>query len=114
MHDYDTIRARLLARRDELNERLAKITDDVRHVEGPLNPDFAEQAVEREHEEVLDALGEAGRVELSAINQALARIDSGDYGICIGCGDDIAPGRLEVLPFSTMCVSCAEKADAAT
>ena len=114
MHDYDTIRARLLARRDELNERLAKITDDVRHVEGPLNPDFAEQAVEREHEEVLDALGEAGRVELSAINQALSRIDSGDYGICIGCGDDIAPGRLEVLPFSTMCVSCAEKADAAT
>ena len=114
MDDYDTIRHRLLARRHELNERLAKITDDVRHVEGPLNPDFAEQAVEREHEEVLDALGEAGRAELAAINRALARIDSGDYGICMACGDEIAAKRLDVLPFSTMCVACAEKADAAS
>ena len=36
-----------------------------------LSQDFAEQATEREHEEVLDALGEAGRLELSQINRTL-------------------------------------------
>lgn len=98
----------LLERRAELQKRVQKITDDVRHVSGPLSSDFAEQAVERENEEVLDALGEAGRIELRQISRALARIESGDYGVCISCGEDIPPSRLEVLPFSDQCVVCAE------
>lgn len=107
----DTIREKLLARREELQRRVRKIKDEVRHVSGPLSSDFAEQAVERENEEVLDALGEAGRQELRQISAALERIDSGDYGTCVGCGDAIPWPRLEVLPFSNQCVSCAEDAD---
>ena len=108
--EMDTIQARLLERREELQKRVKSITDDVRHVSGPLSSDFAEQAVEREHEEVMDALGEAGRVELRQISGALARIESGDYGVCTGCGEQIPWSRLEVLPFSDQCVSCAEDA----
>ncbi len=105
------IRQVLLDRRSELQARVREITDDVRHVSGPLSSDFAEQAVEREHEEVLDALGEAGRVELRQISAALARIDQGEFGTCVDCGESIPWGRLEVLPFSERCVSCAEEAD---
>ncbi|MBT8144699.1 MAG: TraR/DksA C4-type zinc finger protein [Gammaproteobacteria bacterium] len=106
----DAVRRILLERRDELKKRVSKITDDVRHVSGPLSSDFAEQAVERENEEVLDALGEAGRQELRQISAALARIDNGEYGTCVGCGEQIPWPRLEVLPFSDQCVSCAEDA----
>lgn len=104
------IRERLLERREELQKRVSQIKDDVRHTAGPLSSDFAEQAVERENEEVLDALGEAGRQELRRISTALARIDSGDYGVCVSCGEQIPWQRLEVLPFSDQCVSCAEEA----
>ncbi len=107
------IREKLLERRAELQKRVRKITDEVRHTSGPLSSDFAEQAVEREDEEVLDALGEAGRQELRRISTALARIDSGDYGVCVGCGEQIPWPRLEVLPFSDQCVSCAEEASRA-
>ncbi|MES9935969.1 MAG: TraR/DksA family transcriptional regulator [Sedimenticola sp.] len=109
MNEHETIRKQLLKRRDELNRRINEITDEVRHSDGPLPSDFSEQAVERENEEVLDALGEAGRRELSQINRTLARIDSGDYGICAECGVDIPEARLDVLPHSTLCVPCAEK-----
>ena len=109
--ELDRIRSILLERREELKKRVKSVKDDIRHTSGPLSSDFAEQAVERENEEVLDALGEAGRVELRQISKALARIDAGDYGTCVTCGEQIPWGRLDVLPFSDQCVLCAEEAD---
>ena len=111
MDDYQEIRRQLLQRRDEINRRIQKITDEVRHSDGPLPSDFSEQATERENEEVLDALGEAGRRELSQINRALARIEAGEFGICAGCGEPIPPERLAVMPTSEYCVHCAERQD---
>ncbi len=109
MKDYEAIRKHLLQRRDELNQRIQNITQNVRHSDGPLPSDFSEQATERENEEVLDALGEVGRQELSQINRTLARMDDGEYGTCAACGKPIPEARLEILPNSEYCVSCAEK-----
>ncbi len=107
--EYESIRQQLLKRRDELNQRIHEITQNVRHADAPLSSDFSEQATERENEEVLDALGEAGRQELSQVNRTLARIDSGEYGICAACGEPIPEERLAILPNSEYCVACAEK-----
>ena len=109
MKDYEAIRKHLLKRRDELNLRIQNITQNVRHSDGPLPSDFSEQATERENEEVLDALGEVGRQELSQINRTLARMDDGEYGTCAACGEPIPEARLEILPNSEYCVSCADK-----
>ena len=108
------IRQLLLERRDELNHLIHKVTQHVRHADNPLPSDFSEQATERENEEVMDALGQAGRIELSQINRTLERIDNGEYGICIACGEKIPEARLEILPHSEHCVSCAEKIQSAT
>ena len=109
MKSHQAIRQQLLQRREAIIQRMQRIADEQQHADGPLSQDFAEQATEREHEEVLDALGEAGRRELSQINRSLERIKAGDYGICAGCGGDIAEARLEILPHSEYCVSCAER-----
>lgn len=111
MIEHQEIREQLLNRREELNQRLNQITQDVRHSDGPLPSDFSEQAVEREGEEVMDALGRVGRQELARINRTLARIDAGEYGVCAACGAPIPEARLKVLPYSEYCVSCAEKQD---
>ena len=47
---------------------------------------------------------------LSKANHALKRIDAGTYGICESCGGPIPVERLEVLPYSTVCVDCASRA----
>ena len=56
MGEYDTIRENLTSRYDEIQSRLIKIMKDRRHVNQPLEKDFAEQATETENDEVLDAL----------------------------------------------------------
>jgi DnaK suppressor protein len=43
------------------------------------------------------------------IADALARLEDGEYGICLSCGEPIALGRLEIDPAATRCVRCAEK-----
>ena len=106
MVEYDQIRANLEHKRAEILARLEQLRQDLRR---PNNPDFAEQATERENDEVLDALDGAGRAELAAIGRAIARIDSGDYGRCASCGEPIPFKRLEVLPYSVHCVNCADK-----
>ena len=47
--------------------------------------------------------------ELRRVTAALARIDSGDYGYCEECGEDIPEARLKVDMAATHCVSCASK-----
>lgn len=102
---------KLKQRRQELLDRLKKITSDVRHEGEAIEADFAEQAVQRENDQVIDAIGGAARQELTQINVALARIESGDFGLCSECGKDIGVQRLEVLPYSTMCLACASRTE---
>lgn len=98
-------KSQLLARRGELLDRLEKIKRDVTQAH---SSDFAEQAQERENDEVLDSLGNETRVALSRVNRALELLERGEYGFCEACGQEIAEGRLEVIPDATHCVRCAE------
>ena len=103
----ESFRLQLVSMRDELEARLNAITKEVTHADAPPEKDFAEQAVERENEEVLDALGSATREELIKIKRALVRLEQGKFGICVECGEPIQQGRLEAIPFSDLCIKCA-------
>lgn len=45
--------------------------------------------------------------EISRIDAALKRLEDGEYGVCIDCGEDIAEKRLEIDPAATHCIKCA-------
>ncbi|MGN7949229.1 TraR/DksA family transcriptional regulator [Microbacterium sp. 22215] len=57
----------------------------------------------------LTGLAEAAASELQQVDDAIARLDAGTYGVCANCGRPIPTARLEVRPFATHCVACAEK-----
>lgn len=46
--------------------------------------------------------------EMLRINAALARIDSGDFGYCQDCDEQIATARLQLDPSALLCIKCAE------
>ncbi len=48
--------------------------------------------------------------ELMRISKALKRLELGEFGECLTCGEEIAVGRLEVDPAATLCIRCAESA----
>jgi len=47
------------------------------------------------------------RAQIQRIDAALHRLETGDYGACVDCGEEIAPKRLEVDPAAAFCISCA-------
>ena len=57
------------------------------------------------------ALSEMLVIRLHEIESALARLDSGTYGLCTTCGGQIPPRRLQALPFAMHCVPCQAVAD---
>jgi DnaK suppressor protein len=46
--------------------------------------------------------------QLRMVEEALDRLDSGDYGICLACDQPIAEKRLQALPWARYCVKCEE------
>ena len=70
--------------------------------------DGADHAQREDSVDLLDQLDASEQREVQAIDAALARIEAGSYGICMDCGEPIAPRRLEVLPTATQCINCAE------
>ena len=107
MQNSENFKRKLIALKDEITQRINAIEKDIRH-EG-MTSDWTEQATERENDEVLESLGNASEKELLMINNALKRIETGDYFYCSSCGDKIPTARLESLPFTTHCVNCADK-----
>ncbi len=46
---------------------------------------------------------------VNRIAAALERLDAGEYGLCVECGENIAPARLQALPEVTTCVRCQDR-----
>lgn len=104
MIDVQSQKTRLLKRLRELDHRLVEIEHDL---DQTPDPDVEERAVEREGDEVLERLGEAGLVEIRQIQAALKRIRDGEYGYCVSCGREIHAKRLATLPHAALCRFCA-------
>ena len=97
-------RTRLEALLAELQGRLGHIAADLSE---PLDPDSSEQAIEVEDDAALEGQASLVAREIASVKRALARIDDGTYGICMRCGAEIAPARLDARPEAALCVHCA-------
>ena len=69
-------------------------------------PDIGDMSSTSYSRDILMNLGEGQRQLLRDIDAALERIASKEYGECLNCGEEIAPRRMEVRPFSRYCVEC--------
>ena len=109
MDQYARIRDQLLAKQTELARRLERLKENLT---GGRSADSQEQAQELENAEVVDALGNEARSEISKIARALDQIKNNTYGICADCGEAIPMARLEAYPFADRCIRCATAAEA--
>lgn len=102
------VKAELEEQLESIHTRLEKLARHVSHREEPLPQDFAEQAVELENSETMQALDQELRENEREVTRALARLAKGSYGACTQCGQDIGKPRLEALPAVALCFDCAE------
>jgi len=108
MGQFVELKQQLVGLQEELADKLERIKSRMTQ---EANSDWSEQAQERENDEVIDALGNEVRRELSLVNLALHRMKEGDYEFCDDCGDSINMERLKVLPYTSHCIKCASKRD---
>ncbi|MCP4038481.1 MAG: TraR/DksA family transcriptional regulator [bacterium] len=108
MTSLDKIREDLTKRLEILTTRAGKVERNLRR---RTNTDSEERAQEIQNDEVLEDLDEHARSEIDQIRAALARIENGTFGDCNECGEEIGGERLAALPFTGLCIDCAERAD---
>ena len=105
MDDLEQREAEILARKREL---LARMTFVDSELSSHGSPDWEDNAVEHGEDETLEALGVSAQRELRMLEAALQRIAAGEYGLCVRCGAQISAARLDLLPATPFCKTCAQ------
>ncbi len=108
--DTDIARRRLAERKAELEE-FSKLSEDAR-----ATVTLDQQAVGRlsrmdsmQQQAMAEAQERQRQRDLTRIEMAERRINSGDYGYCVECDAEIPDGRLNIDPMAEKCVGCASK-----
>jgi DnaK suppressor protein len=96
----------LLARRDDILKKLSEDLSSLRNLKADSTGDTADVAFEAGSDEMASHLAELDARELDQIERALSRLKQGTYGLCESCQDKIPIGRLNALPYSTLCITC--------
>ena len=115
---YSELKTMLEERRREIHAEVQGKMRDVR-AEGAWGGkqndvfDTVESSEADIQDEIEFALIQMKSETLNKINDALGRLEQGDYGNCFECGDEIAEKRLRALPFAVRCKDCEEAREVA-
>ncbi|SRR6266567_1365661 len=112
--NLEQIKQRLEAKRAELQENIASLTeahprpiDALEASEGPQ--DFEDTAVDFLETQQEQAVLVNQQALLTEVERALERIEQGTYGKCVDCGQPIPEKRLEAIPWAARDVKCEEQ-----
>ena len=113
--DTERFRQALLAERSRVKQAIeylheenpGSIEDETQEI--PSDNHLGDMATVTFDRELDYSLEENEERVLAAIDAALSRIEDGTFGVCRGCGEQIAPERLEALPYTTRCIDCKRK-----
>jgi len=98
--------------RDALLQKRALLLSALRLDRGQENERVPEedQGTVAHEEFVSMRLNRLDYAQLRLVDEALDRLDSGDYGVCLSCEEGIPDKRLTALPWAKYCVPCQEHA----
>lgn len=97
----DRMKQKLLDMKKEILENLSAESEDFQNIiDTDDSKDLVDIASNDVDKQVLDALGAQEMKRLRLIEAALARIEAGKYGICLGSGKPIPKERLEAIPYA--------------
>ncbi len=101
----DSMRVVLLQRRTQINSVVQAGQSQLAANEGDPS-DIADRASDGFEDELTAGLLSIEASQLDEVDAAIARMNSGVYGICVRCGKPIPRKRLEILPFAKRCLKC--------
>jgi DnaK suppressor protein len=106
--ETEKYRRALVEKKDSLSQEMLKNKDAGQENSEENTQDIADKASSSYTKEFLFSLSDSERLLVQQIEQALARIDDGNYGLCTNCGNPIPEKRLDAVPWTPYCVDCME------
>ena len=103
---FDQVKQELLRQRQELLQDVSNSYEACRELGQDGVPDIGDMSSAAYSRDVLFNVSETHRKKIQDIDVALEQIEKGEYGICMECGEEISPRRMEVRPFSRYCIEC--------
>src|SRR5947207_14887873 len=108
--EFEHFRTALLQKRGELlGGTAAKPLQWTMENHSGRQGDMADQASGNNEVHIQLKLKQTDAKILQAIEDALTRIEEGNYGLCRDCGEPIAEARLNAIPWTRVCIACKEK-----
>ena len=101
-----TYRDRLLERRESLFRQVTEAELSSRERDAEATQDPADMAANAYTKELLISMSANDRRLLELIDEALKRVEAGDYGECINCGEPVQEKRLDAVPWARYCLRC--------
>ncbi len=101
------LRASLEQERSDLRARLSEM--GLLSGGESFDQNFADSSQVTAERGEVEALAGSLRESLNDVEAALVKLDNGTYGTCEGCGQPIAPARLEAKPAARLCMECASR-----
>ncbi|MCI0338482.1 MAG: TraR/DksA family transcriptional regulator [Acidobacteria bacterium] len=101
-----TYRDRLAEERSALLGVVGRNEDYGREADTEATQDPADKASNSYTKELLFSQSTNDRIILTQIEEALQRIEDEEFGVCVNCGNEIQPKRLEALPWVRYCITC--------
>lgn len=105
----DYFKKKLLAKRDELLRTIARTEEEGRSADDDPTVDLADKAANSYTKEFLFGQTDNDRSTLQLVNAALRRVDSGSFGHCLICEEEMQQKRLEAVPWAPHCRACQER-----
>ncbi len=107
--DSERARASLLAQRESILEKATPMRNGELEIDRDDSPDEMDVALAESNQSLAGRILERESKLLSRIEEALERLDQGDYGDCASCGEEIGVKRLMAQPAARLCIECKDE-----
>ncbi|MFP4082570.1 MAG: TraR/DksA family transcriptional regulator [Candidatus Aminicenantes bacterium] len=109
--DKQYYKKKLVDRKNEIIDKLSEVYTESKETEPEIAQDVGDKAESSYTKEFLLSLSDTERQQLIKIDEALKRIESCEYGICLRCNREIGKKRLTAIPWALYCIQCQQKAE---
>ena len=94
---------------NELRQELFEQTGEELHAGYEIPVDIGDRGLLELLADIGLALADIHREQLTQLDEALKKLEKGEYGNCEECGKKITEARLKVVPYAACCVDCQEE-----
>lgn len=109
--EKDEFRKLLAAKKESIIRKLTDTITESKEMESNVAQDLVDKAETSYTKEFLLSLSSGERETLLLIDEALKRLEHGEFGICQNCGKEIGAKRIAAIPWTPCCIDCQEKAE---